>query len=69
MSDDNLPFHTWKLVTDGDDYTLTDDELYELDVIENLYRKVGDVIHEDGMIWDFESGRQARLSIHEKVPA
>lgn len=64
---DTLPFHTWKLVTEGSDYELTDDELYELDVIENLYRKVGDVIHENGMVWDFASGRQAVLTIHEEV--
>lgn len=49
---DTLPFHTWKLVTDGDDFELTDDELYELDVIENLYRKTGQVLHENGMVWE-----------------
>lgn len=65
----NLPFHTWKLVSDdSDDFELTDDELYELTVITNLYEKIK-TLPDSGTIWDFASGRQARLTIHEEVTA
>ena len=74
MSDEwesNLPFHTWKLVPeDSYDFNteLTDDELYELTVITNLYEKIK-TLPDSGTVWDFASGRQARLTIHEEVTA
>lgn len=64
-----LPFHTWKLVTDGDDFTLTDDELMELTIVEDTYEEYS-VLPENGETYTFAcTGRSVRLSIHEEVKA
>jgi hypothetical protein len=57
-------FHTWKLVTDGDDFSLTSEELEELTIVDNTYAEYS-VLPEDGETYGFLcSPRKVQATIH-----